>query len=233
VPGSAAATFWFCNEADEQRTTPNRKELGPAPYRRHSNGPVEPGTRDLRSRHAGADLVRADRVHFLAAGCAGGGAAHHPTLTVAQTLRQARADGFMGPVRVAPQSSLRCDTRTLEFGPSQPTGRYAAYRRPSYTLELGDRRARPRSDVAGIGMEVVVFDSARFAARCAHAGIYADEHAPVHPGSAKLWRYKVASPTTIQIGMHKPGAPGTVLGHRRSIKRRMTCRQAAAVSWSP
>jgi hypothetical protein len=177
------------NEADEQRTTPVAAT--------YSSG--------MRVQTRFAFLL-------LAAGCAGGGAAHHPPLTVTQALRQARADGFLGPVRIAPQSSLRCDERTLEFGPSQPTGRYAAYRHPSYTLEFGDRRARPRSDVARIGMEVVVFDSARFAARCAHAGIYAEEHAPVHQGSAKLWPYKVISPTTIQIGMHKPDAPGTVRG---------------------
>jgi hypothetical protein len=61
-------------------------------------------------------------------------------------------------------------------------------------------------------VEVVVFHSARFAARCAHAGIDAEEHAPAHPGSAKLLPYKLVSPATVRIGMHKPGAPGTVLG---------------------
>jgi hypothetical protein len=46
-------------------------------------------------------------------------------------------------------------------------------------------------------MEVWVFRSARFAARCAHGGIYADQHFPVHLGSAKLLPYKAISQTTV------------------------------------
>jgi hypothetical protein len=151
-------------------------------------------------------------VTFLAAGCAGGGAAHHPTFTVAQALRQARTDG-LSPVRVGDSGSLRCDTRTLEFGPTQTTGRYAAaYQRPSYGIEFSDRRAPPRADVARIGMEVFVFPSARFAARCAQGGIYSEKHAEVRLGFPKLWPYKVISPTTVEIGMHKSDAPGSVRG---------------------
>jgi hypothetical protein len=153
-------------------------------------------------------------VTVLAAGCAGGGTAHHRTFTVAQALRQARADGLMGPVRVGDPGSLRCDKRALDFGPAQATGRYAAYQRASYGIEFDDRRAPPRADVARTGMEVFVFDSARFAARCAHAGIYSQEHAQVHPGSPRLLPYKVISPTTVELGMHKSGTPGTERGQR-------------------
>jgi hypothetical protein len=46
-------------------------------------------------------------------------------------------------------------------------------------------------------MEVWVFRSARFAARCAHGGIYADQHFPVHLGSAKPLPYKAISPTPV------------------------------------
>jgi hypothetical protein len=166
----------------------------------------DPGMR-MQTRFVGIALI------VLAAGCAGGGAGHHPTLTVAQALRQARSDGFLAPVRVADPGSLRCDKRTLEFGPTQTTGRYAAYQRPGYALELGDRRTPPRADdTARVGMEVWVFRSARFAARCAHGGIYAEEHFPVNLGSAKLLPYRAISSTTVELGMHKAGAPGTVRG---------------------
>lgn len=149
----------------------------------------------------------------FAAGCAGGGVSHHPTFTVAQALRQARADGLRGPVRVAQAGSLRCDTRTLDFGPTQTTGRYAAYQRPSYGIEFGDRRAPPRADdAARVGMEVFVFHSTRFATRCAQGGVYSQKHAEVRLGFPKLRPYKVISPTTVELGMHKPGAPGTVRG---------------------
>ena len=152
-------------------------------------------------------------VTFLAAGCAGGGAAHHPTFTVAQALRQARRDGFRGPVRVAPAGSLRCDKRTLDFGPTQTTGRYAAYERPSYGIGFDDRRAPPTADdTARVAMELFVLPSARFAARCAQGGIYSQKHAEVRLGFPKLWPYKVISPTTVEIGMHKSDAPGSVRG---------------------
>lgn len=87
-----------------------------------------------------------------------------------------------------------------------PTTARPVYQHPSYTVKFGDRR------VPGAGMEVIVFRSARLAARCARAGVYSDEHTQVRPGSSKLFRYKVISPTTVEVGLHKPGAPGSVRG---------------------
>ena len=52
-------------------------------------------------------------------------------------------------------------------------------------------------------MQVIVFHSARMATRCAQAGIYREEHFSVHLGSSKLSPYKVISPTTVELGMHK------------------------------
>lgn len=52
-------------------------------------------------------------------------------------------------------------------------------------------------------MELFVFPSARFAAQCARAGIYSNEHAEIHLGSPKLWPYNVISPTTIEYGCDK------------------------------
>jgi len=61
-------------------------------------------------------------------------------------------------------------------------------------------------------MELFVLPSARFAARCAQGGIYSQKHAEVRLGFPKLWPYKVISPTTVEIGMHKSDAPGSVRG---------------------
>jgi hypothetical protein len=154
-------------------------------------------------------------VTALAAGCAGGGSGSHSVLTAAQALHQARTDGFTRAVH-RPRESLKCNARTSTVGPPQPTGRYADYKLPMYSIEFGDRRVPPTSDnTARIAMAVFVFADTGFAARCAHAGIYTSEHQPVHPDAVALGRrsktfpYKLIGETTVETHMHKRGAAGT------------------------
>jgi hypothetical protein len=61
-------------------------------------------------------------------------------------------------------------------------------------------------------MEVLVFADPGFAARCARALIFTSEHTPVDAGSSHTMPYRVVSPETIEIAMHKRGAPGTEPG---------------------
>jgi hypothetical protein len=150
-----------------------------------------------------------------ASACAGSGSASHPTLTAAQALHEARADGFTGVVRTGGES-WHCDAHTSEVGPAQTTGRYSKYKRMNYGVEFGDRRVPPAKDNTGrIGMFVVVLPDARLAARCAAAGIYADEHQPIDTTAAaqgkhtKTYRYKLIAGTTVESHMHKSGLPGS------------------------
>ena len=145
----------------------------------------------------------------------GSGSASHPTLTAAQALHQARADGFTGVVRAGGES-WHCSAHASDIGPAQTTGRYAAYRRTRYGLEFGDRRVpNTKDNTARIGMSVLVFRDAHLAARCAAAGMYADEHQPVEPDASfeglptKTFRYKLIAGTTVESHMHKSGLPGT------------------------
>jgi hypothetical protein len=152
----------------------------------------------------------------VAAGCAGGGSGSHSTLTAAQALHQARTDGFTRAGH-GPRESLECSARTSKVGPPQPTGRYADYKRPVYTIEFGDRRVPPTSDNTGrIAMAVFVFADQDFAARCAHAGMYTAEHYPIDPDAvavgrrSKTFPYKLIGETTVETRMHKRDAPGAV-----------------------
>ena len=145
----------------------------------------------------------------------GSGSASHPTLTDAQAMHQARADGFTGVVR-ARGESWRCDAHTSEIGPPQTTGRYAKYKRMNYGVEFGDRRVpNTKDNTARIGMVVLVFRDARLAARCAAAGIYTDEHQPIDLTAAaqgkrtKTYPYKLIAGTTVESHMHKSGLPGS------------------------
>jgi hypothetical protein len=145
----------------------------------------------------------------------GSGSASHPTLTSAQALHQARADGFTGVVHTGGQS-WRCVAHTADIGPAQTTGRYAAYTRPNYGVEFGDRRVpNTKDNTARIGMFVVVFRDARLAARCAAAGIYTDEHQPIDTTAAsqgnrtKTYPYQLIAGTTVESHMHKSGLPGS------------------------
>ena len=150
-------------------------------------------------------------VAAAAPGCAGGGSGSHSTLTANQALHQARTDGFTGAGRGPQRESWQCTARSTRLGPPQTTGRYANYRRPVYTIEFGDRRAPPTSDNTGrIAMAVFVFADARFAARCARAGIYTSEHYPVALGRLKTLPYKLIARTTVETHMHKVSVPGEV-----------------------
>lgn len=150
-------------------------------------------------------------VTAAAAGCAGGGSGSHSTLTAAQALHQARTDGFIRAGRGPQGESWQCSARSSKIGPAQTTGKYADYKRPVYTIEFGDRRAPPTGDNTGrIAMAVLVFADARFAARCAHAGIYTSEHYPVALGASKTLPYKLIAETTVETHKHKRGLPGAV-----------------------
>jgi hypothetical protein len=151
------------------------------------------------------------------AACAGGGSGSHATLTAGQAVHRARMDGFTRAGRGPRGESWRCSARTSQIGPAQTTGRYADYTRPVYSIEFGDRRAPPTQDNTDrIVMSVIVFADARFAARCAHAGIYTSEHQPINlaaaaqGGHSKTFGYRLIAGTTVETHMHKPGAPGTL-----------------------
>jgi hypothetical protein len=143
----------------------------------------------------------------VAAGCVGSSSASHSPLTGAQALGRARSDGFTGATETAGTGSWRCTAHTLQLGPPKPTGKFAAYQRPRYALEFGDRRAPPTSNDTGrIAMGVYVFGNAALPARCLRGGMYSDEHRATPSG------YRVVAPGTIEMAMHKPGAPGTMAG---------------------
>ncbi len=143
----------------------------------------------------------------VAAGCIGSSSASPPPLTGAQALAKARSDGFTRATETAGSGSWRCTAHALEFGPPKPTGRFAGYQRPRYALEFGDRRVPPTSDDTGrIAMGVWVFGNAALPARCIRGGMYSDEHRATPSG------YRVIAPGTIEMAMHKPGAPGTMAG---------------------
>lgn len=147
----------------------------------------------------------------LAAGCFGSSSAH-PTLTARQAIGRARADGF---TRVARESvaSWRCDARGVELGPVATTGRYAAYRRPSYQLVMGDKRVPPTKDGTGrILIGLVVFPNASTAARCARSLLYGADHPRTSYVGARtpVIRHRMVSPDTMETHMHKIDAPGNV-----------------------
>jgi hypothetical protein len=155
---------------------------------------------------AAAILAPAAAVLIAAAACVGGSSSH-ATLTEAQAIAQARADGFADPVRRPPVESWRCAPHEIDIGPVQTTGRYARYTRPLYSIELGDKRAPTFADrTARIGMIVNVFHSADFAAACAKAEMQTETSLTSH---GKPVPYKVISATTIEHGMHPAGPPGS------------------------
>ena len=148
----------------------------------------------------------------VAAGCFGGSSASQRTLTAAEALHRARADGFTGVSRSAGES-WRCRERSVETGPRTTVGQYASYRRASYDLRFGDRRFPTVDDnTAQIAMYVTVLPDASLAARCARAGLYEAYHVPVEPGLAKMrtLRHRMVGRTTIETYMHKLGQPGSL-----------------------
>jgi hypothetical protein len=158
--------------------------------------------------HTNALLVAATTLLVATSACAGGSSSH-PASTLAQAVHQARADGFVDPMH-GPDESWRCAPHQVDIGPARTTGRYAGYVRPVYSIEFGDRRAPARADkTARIGMIIAVFTSARFAAMCATAEIETERSFTSH---GKLVPYKVVSPTTIEHGMRRAGAPGSPPG---------------------
>jgi hypothetical protein len=136
------------------------------------------------------------------------------TMTAAEALHQARADGFTRPGLESGESYL-CDGHRIDVGPANPAGQYADYQVPSYGLGFGDRRAPPdKEDTGQIAMTVLVFRDANSAARCAQAGLYLTEHQPVHSTafllgrSSQTYPYRMISPTTAETHMHGPHAVG-------------------------
>jgi len=146
----------------------------------------------------------------MAAAACVGGSSSHATLTATQAIARARANGFINPVRRPPGESWRCAPHEIATGPVQTTGRYAKYARPVYSIEFGDKRAPAGADdTARIGMIVVVFHSAKFAAACAQAEIETGKTVRSH---GKVMPYKVISSTTIEHGMRPPNTPGSPPG---------------------
>jgi hypothetical protein len=136
------------------------------------------------------------------------------TMTAAEALHQAGADGFTQPALESGESYL-CDAHRIDVGPANPTGQYADYQVPSYGLGFGDRRASFEKDDTGqIAMTVLVFSDANSATRCAQAGLYMTEHQPVDStafvlgSSGKTYPYRMITPTTAEIHMHGPHAAG-------------------------
>jgi hypothetical protein len=130
-------------------------------------------------------------------------------------VHQARADGFTRVVRTGGES-WHCTGHVSAIGPAQTTGRYAAYIRPRYGVEFGDRRVPATKDnTARIGMLVVVFPDPKLAARCAAAGVYTDEHQPINLDAlaqgkrTKTYPYKLIAGNTVESHMHKSGLPGS------------------------
>lgn len=147
-------------------------------------------------------------VMVLAAGCMGEDS-HHSTLSASDALAQARADGFVRPVRDTQPPSYKCVGHFVDVGPPQPTGRYAGYVRPSYALAFNDRRVPPGPEnVARIAMLVIVFRDAATAAECARAATFSEIHPTGTSGSARLSR-RMIDPTTIVINEHPPGQRGS------------------------
>jgi hypothetical protein len=136
------------------------------------------------------------------------------TMTAAEALHQARADGFTRPALESGESYL-CDAHRIDVGPADPAGRYADYQVPAYGLGFGDHRAPPdKQDTAQIVMTVLAFRDANHAARCAPAGLYPTQHQPVDSRAfslgrpAKTYPYRMIAPTTAETHMHGPNARG-------------------------
>jgi hypothetical protein len=136
------------------------------------------------------------------------------TMTAAEALHQARADGFTRPALESGES-YQCDAHRIDVGPANPAGQYADYQVPSYGLGFGDHRAPLEKDDTGqIVMAVLVFRDANHAARCARAGLYMTQHQPVDSRSFSLGRpgktypYRMITPTTAETHMHGPTARG-------------------------
>jgi hypothetical protein len=154
----------------------------------------------------------------VAAGCFGGSGASHRTLTAAEALHQARADGFTRVSRPAGQS-WRCRSRLVETGPRTTVGQYASYRRATYALQFGDKRLPNVDDnTAQIAMYATVLPDAALAARCARAGRYEADHVSVEPpgfaepgsGPMRVIPHRTLGPTTIVTHMHASGGPGSL-----------------------
>ncbi len=152
-------------------------------------------------------------IAVLGGGCMGSGASHHPTLSRADALTQARSDGFVHAAYDKAPSSYRCTERTFELGPVRPATSDVGYVRPLYVFEFEDRRAPVVDETSTrIGLLIIVFPDAATAARCARAAIYLDEHIQIDridPASPTR-PYKLIDPTTVETYMHKRGLPGSV-----------------------
>ncbi|HEY3763780.1 MAG TPA: hypothetical protein VGL44_01365 [Gaiellales bacterium] len=155
-------------------------------------------------------LVGIVAVLSVTAGCAGGSSSH-AALTATQAVHLARADGLTGVVATRRTGSWHCAGTAVEQGPTQPSGRYAGYKRPRYDIEFGDGRA-PNfpQDTARIAMTVVVFDSAAVAAQCATAALYIAEHSPIAESTpdGPTMPFTVITQDTIEMVKHAPDAPG-------------------------
>jgi len=153
-------------------------------------------------------------VVIAACGLAADSRGSSSTMTAAEALHQARADGFTGPGLESGESYL-CDAHRIDVGPASPAGRYADYQVPSYGLGFGDRRAPPdKQDTGQIAMTVLVFSDANHAARCARAGLYMTQHQPIDSRAYALghlgrtFPYRMITPTTAETHMHGPNARG-------------------------
>jgi hypothetical protein len=152
-------------------------------------------------------LAAVAAIGAAAGGCVGGGS-HQATLSASDALAKARADGFVRPTRDMQPPSYKCDGHFVDVGPTQTTGRYADYVRPSYALEFSDRRVPTGPEnVARIAMLMIVFRDAATAAECARASIFDEMHPVGTSASARLPR-RLIDPTTIVINEHPPGQPG-------------------------
>jgi hypothetical protein len=140
-----------------------------------------------------------------------GGGAQHATLSPSDALAQVREDGFVKVQRETQPASWLCDGNFSRLGPTTPAGKFADYVRPSYVLTLEDARVPATADnSARIAMMVVVFPDAATAKQCAKAGVYGAMHRPVHPSNplGPFIPYKLIDSTTVETGMHAPGAAG-------------------------
>jgi hypothetical protein len=155
-------------------------------------------------------LVVLAALGLVAAGCMGGGSSHG-TLSAKDAIAQVREDGFVKVQRDTQPASWLCHRNFSRLGPTTPAGKFADYVRPSYVLRLEDARVPATADnSARIAMMVVVLPDAATAKQCAKAGIHGAMHRPVHSSNpfGPFIPYKLIDSTTVETGMHAPGAEG-------------------------
>ena len=115
-------------------------------------------------------------VMVLAAGCMGRDS-HHSTLSASDALAQARADGFVRPVRDTQPPSYKCVGHFVNVGLRSPPAGTPATSAPATPWRSTTRRVPPGPEnVARIAMLVIVFRDAATAAECARAAIFSEMH---------------------------------------------------------